>query len=239
MGNGQWAISATSNQRPATSEGRSGTAAYDPGVQRRTRDLWAEQDRHPGDRHRLFRAIGQAVSPKAVLYPGSFVDIAPSFVFPSVTYVDIDRRAARFFSDHDGVLELIGSQAASPDEPDVTFVHQDYTADLDLPEQGFDLLVSLYAGLVSAHCTRHLCLGGTLLAGPSHGDVAMAALDPRYRLSGVVLSRSGDYRVTADDLDTYLIPKHPEHATRESVLTTGRGVAYTRPAFAYLFERID
>lgn len=56
-----------------------------------TRKLWSEQDRHEGDRHRLFAAVADAVSARTVLYPGSFVDIAPSVVWPLVTYVDTDR----------------------------------------------------------------------------------------------------------------------------------------------------
>ena len=60
-----------------------------------TQKLWAKQNRHEGDRWKLFRAVGGEVGAGSVLYPGSFVDIAPSFVFPSVTYIDTDRRTPR------------------------------------------------------------------------------------------------------------------------------------------------
>ena len=66
---------------------------YGRGVQERTRQMWEKQDQHRGDRHRLFTAVAEALDAGRVLYPGSYVDIAPSFVWPSVTYVDIDRRA--------------------------------------------------------------------------------------------------------------------------------------------------
>ena len=72
-----------------------------------TRQLWAKQDQHPGDRLRLFSAVKAAFSVSTVLYPGSYVDIAPSFVFDEVTYVDMDARAARFFADTTGVDEII------------------------------------------------------------------------------------------------------------------------------------
>ena len=203
-----------------------------------TRDLWAKQDQHPGDRHRLFRAVGERVEAGTVLYPGCYVDVAPSFVFPSVTYVDVDDRAARFFSDRDGVNGIIASQAGAPADPQLHFVHQDYTGRLDLPEQGFDLLVSLYAGFVSEHCTGYLRIGGSLLVNPSHGDAALAAIDPRYRLSAVVLSRGGGYRVVDENLGSYLRPKQAVAVTRELIHERGRGIAYTKPAFAYLFERV-
>lgn len=69
-----------------------------------TQKLWDKQNRHPGDRTRLFRAVEKVLAPQTVLYAGSYVDLAASFVFPNVTYVDMDRRAKRFFDDEDGVI---------------------------------------------------------------------------------------------------------------------------------------
>ena len=125
-----------------------------------------------------------------------------------------------------------------PSAPDIEFIHADYTAALDLPEQHFDLLVSLYAGFVSAHCTQHLDIGGTLLVNSSHGDAAMASIDPRYDLTGVVRSRPGDYWVDTTGLDAYLQPKKPVTITADLLHATGRGIGYTKSPFAYLFTRI-
>ena len=123
-------------------------APYDADVDRLTADLWAKQDQHVGDRHRLFAAIASAVDASPVLYPGSFVDVAPSFVFPSVTYVDTDRRAARFFADRVGVQEIIAAHRTDGALPEVVFVPGDYSALTGLVDRPFDLLVSLYAGFV-------------------------------------------------------------------------------------------
>ena len=73
-------------------------------------------------RWRLFRAVAEAVDAKTVLYPGCYVDIAPSFVFPSVTYVDSDRRAPRFFGDEAGVREIVGSHTGAPVDPEIVFL---------------------------------------------------------------------------------------------------------------------
>ncbi|NND85455.1 MAG: hypothetical protein HKN46_09945 [Acidimicrobiia bacterium] len=201
--------------------------------------MWEEQDqRHPGDRDRLFAAVAD-VLPGAtrVLYPGSFVDLAPSFVFEHVTYVDMDRRAATFFADADGVDEIIADRRVLPAGGSWAFLSSDYTQRLDLPTKGFDLLVSLYAGFVSEHCSRHLRPGGHLLVNPSHGDVAMASIDPAYELAGVVVSRSGNYRVSRKDLASYLIPKDGEEVTKGRLHELGRGIAYTKSPFAYLFRK--
>jgi len=203
----------------------------------KTKMLWDKQNQHPGDRWRLFSAISKVLAPARILYAGSYVDIAPSFVFPDVTYVDVDRRAAAFFEDRDGVREIIESHDGHPQNGRITFIHSDY-AKLELKPQSFDLLISLYAGLISETCTGFLKTGGHLLVNPSHGDAALTSIDPRYQLAGVVLSRGGDYHVSSEDLQNYLVPKKQVEVTRDLLFASNRGIAYTRPAFAYLFKRV-
>lgn len=166
--------------------------------------LWAKQNRHRGDRARLFAAVADYTGARTVLYPGSYVDVAPSSAIAPATYVDSDARAARFFEDAAGVAEIVGKS-------DIAFIHADYKSPLDLPDT-FDLLVSLYAGPISAHCTRHLRLGGTFLVNSSHGDAALAALDERYELRAAVAARNGSYKVDDDALETYLVPKRARDA---------------------------
>jgi hypothetical protein len=186
---------------------------------------------------RLFASIRAAVGGAEVLYPGSFVDVAPSIVFPSVTYVDMDKRTPGFFADRDGIVEIVTSSGGSANV-DFRFIHADYQEPLDLPAQSFDLLVSLYAGFVSEFCTGYLKIGGRLLVAPSHGDAAMASIDSRYELSGVVGSRNGEYRVRTENLDQYLISKSSVDITPAMLHERGRGVAYTKSPFAYLFTRV-
>lgn len=204
----------------------------------RTRHLWDEQTRLVGQRRELYAAIADLVHVRDVLYPGSYVDLAPAFIWPRVTFVDTDARAKRFFDDADGVRQLLVEHDVDPDRHTVEFIHDDYTNHLDLDDESVDLLVSLYAGFVSEHCSRHLRPGGFLLVNSSHGDAAMAALDGRYRLVGVVTARSGSHRVRTTDLDSYMVPKREQDITVESLHRSGRGVAYTKSAFAYLFERL-
>jgi hypothetical protein len=133
-------------------------------MEERTRKLWDKQNRHPGDRDRLFAAVAEAVPEvSTALYPGSYVDVAPSFVFDAVTYVDIDRRAERFFADSDGVNEIIAKSRTAHTPATWDFIPSDYS-NLSLPDKQFDLLISLYAGFVSEHCTSFLRHGGHLLA---------------------------------------------------------------------------
>jgi len=201
-----------------------------------TRRLWEQQGRHPGDRLRLFTAVGEFIGDTPVLYPGSFVDVAASFVFDSVIYVDNDRQATRFFTDRTGVDEIIERHRRPPITASWRFIGADYRTDLDVADESVGALFSLYAGFVSEHCTRYLRPGGWLLVNPSHGDAATASISPDYRLGAVVNARSGKYKIAQGDLESYLIPKRPTTITAELLYETGRGIAYTRSPFAYLFQ---
>lgn len=202
----------------------------------KTQKLWEKQDQHKGDRLRLFQAIQAAVPAQRVLYAGSYVDVAPSFVYADVTYADMDKRAAAFFADRDGVQQII-AEHNGPENAQFAFQHGDYRR-LDLEPESFDLLISLYAGLISEACGHFLRVGGKLLANASHGDAAFAALDPRFELIGVVTSSDGTYRVSDSNLESYMVPKKPQTITADSIKAAGRGVAYTKSPFAYLFERV-
>ncbi len=105
-----------------------------------------------------------------------------------------------------------------------------------MAEASFDLLISLYAGPVWENCRGYLAPHGLLLANTSHGDASLAALDPTLRLVAAVHQRDGRYRLGTDDLDSYLIPKKPSAADPDAIRRQGRGIAYTRNAFAYVFE---
>lgn len=133
---------------------------------------------------------------------------------------------------------LLVEHGVDPENRSVRFIRADYSDPLDLGEGSFDLLISLYAGFISEHCTRYLRVGGTLLVNPSHGDAAMASIDPRYRLAAVVTPRSGRYSVSSRELATYLVPGRDVEVTRASLHASGRGVGYTKSPFAYLFERV-
>jgi hypothetical protein len=186
-----------------------------------------------GDELGLFREVARFAVVERVLYPGSYLHITPSLVFDDVVYVDTDRKATRFFREIDDVRALVRELRGTP-QP-VTIAHHgiDYA---HVPERAasFDLLISLYAGFVSEACGWLLRPGGLLLANDSHGDASLAALDPGFELVGAFTRRD---RLRTDELDTYLQPKSGRTTTTDDLRRTGRGVAVTRDAKAYLFRR--
>lgn len=199
--------------------------------------VYEEYERTRGDLAGMFSILADAFPIDRVLYPGSYVHLSPSFIFPSVAYVDTDRRAKAFFADHRGTTALANARKRYDESPEITFHHADYTTDLDEPDEGFDLLISLYAGFVSEACKRYLRVGGWLVANNSHGDASMASIDPGYEFVAAIKHRSGRYRLVSRDLEAYFVPKRDVKVTAELLRSTGRGVGYTRSASAYVFQR--
>lgn len=200
---------------------------------------WSTYRESIGDRSPLFRQVAAGWPVRRALYPGSYVDLSPSVAIPSVTYVDTDRRAARYFADPDLPRSELAGRADPGAATEIRFLHADYTEGLPLPKAGFNLLISLYAGPVWDHCRQYLAPGGLLLANASHGDASLAALDPTLELAAVADHAHGRWTVVSDRLERFLVARDPSRNDPAAIRRSGRGIAYTRPAFAYLFRLRD
>ena len=195
---------------------------------------WVTYQSTIGDRSSLFAAVRDAWAPSTALYLGSYLDLSPSTAIPSVTYVDTDRRVARFFDDKDLVADQLRGRCAPAAVTE--YLCCDYASELPLARHSFDLLISLYAGPVWDSSSRYLAHGGLFLANNSHGDASLAALDPRLSLLAAVKSNGDCYTLDRTNLDTYLIPKNPLDADPAGIRLRGRGIGFTKTAFAYVFR---
>ena len=107
------------------------------------------------ERLQLFVLLAERYGIRSALYPGSYVHVTPSFVYPVTVYTDMDKRAERFFNDS-WTLDFVRKNRRYTDVPEIRFHAGDYTAGFDEPPRSFDLLVSQYAGFVSEHCKKYL-----------------------------------------------------------------------------------
>jgi hypothetical protein len=71
--------------------------------------------------------------------------LAPSTIWPHVTYVDKDKRAAKFFSDRDLMLSQLNTREYT-EEPEPVFIHQDFNQPITALSKKFDLIISLFSG---------------------------------------------------------------------------------------------
>jgi hypothetical protein len=172
-----------------------------------------------------------------VIYPGSYIQISPSFIFSYVVYVDSDKNAIRFFQS-DALIEMVNQRKEYPEDPEIVFHGVNYSELFEDYHSKFDLLISQYAGFISGVCKPYLRPGGYLLVNNSHGDAGMASIDSDYRLIATVHKSRGKYRLSDSSLDTYFVPKKDITVTKELLLDRKKGLGYTRTAPLYLFQKM-
>lgn len=192
------------------------------------------------ERLEMFKLLAQHYGLGHVLYAGSFAHITPSFVFPSVVYVDEDKQARKFFADP-ALAVFIAQHKTYPQDASVIFHSADYRHGFPEPDASFDLLISQYAGFIGYYCKRYLKVGGVLVANDSHGDASMAALDSDYALDAVLTHRGERYLLTQQDMDAYFVPKPKSkiEITPSYLFKHRRSPGYAKSANAYVFRRMS
>lgn len=185
----------------------------------------------------LFQILTQKFNIKRVLYPGSFVHITPSFIFPEVVYVDNDKQAKQFFGKSE-IYDYITQRKEYHQSAHIQFHFTDYRNGFDEKPSSFDLLISQYAGFVGQYCKQYLKKDGLLLANNSHGDAGVAAIDDDYQLIAVFLLRNQKYKMYESKLDEYFVPKSSANINKENLVKLQKGLGYKKVANMYLFRKI-
>ena len=188
------------------------------------------------ERRNLFQSIAEKFDIKKGLYPGSFVHITPSFFIPEMVYADMDKRCGAFFRSPE-VGQFVRTCKTYAGEPVYRFQKADFTQGIDEPEGYFDLLISFYSGFISKYCKQYLKAGGLLLTNNSHGDASLAAVDPGLRLVAAVKRQGNSFRIDDSNLHTYFRKKDGSPIDTAKVFEKMRGEGFTKPAYAYLFEK--
>ncbi len=124
----------------------------------------------------LYRAFRTEVyNPKSVLYPCCATDSSPSQVFDSVTYVDSESQCR-------GAIEGLVAQGYTAFKQDI----REY-----MPSEEHDLLILLNPAIPSEWATRHVMLGGYIIANDYHGNASEMFSDPtRYELWGTLQKKA-------------------------------------------------
>jgi hypothetical protein len=185
----------------------------------------------------LFRLLKNQYDISKVVYPGSYIHISPSFIFPYVVYIDTDKNAKRFFN-NGSFAEIVKDRKEYPGDSTIIFHGMDYREIIDEYQSKFDLLISQYAGFICDACKPYLRIGGYLLVNNSHGDAGMASIDPDYQLIAAVHRRRGAYQLSTNSLEKYFIPNKDITVTRELLLERQKGIGYTRSATHYIFQKL-
>jgi SAM-dependent methyltransferase len=186
-----------------------------------------------GDRTGMYQILASTFNIETALYPGSHIDIMPSFVIPSVTYIDSFKGAIKFFEKLDDIYDLINQHKDYESSSVVAFIEGDYKDYYDLEE--VDLIISQFAGFVGQDTKRYLKKGGILLCNDSHGDATLAYCDEDYELIAIVTSEN---TIEMDNLDQYFQYARKRPIDLEKVRLTMKGPKYKHRAANYIFRKV-
>jgi hypothetical protein len=147
-----------------------------------------------------------------VLYPGSWIHLTPSLVFPFVVYVDFLPNTKKMLEDSE-LLEYIRLHSENS-EPCIKKHETDYRKGIEEEKESFDLLISLNSGLVSQYCSQYLKKDGLLLANNEHYDAIKAFTEKNFRIMGVFSNFS---ELEQKNLEEYFMTRNNQLITSEMV----------------------
>jgi hypothetical protein len=200
-------------------------------------ELYKEYMQKVGDRTELFELLETKFDIESALYPGSYIDITPSFFFCKTVYIDNFKKTNKFFTKRD-LMNLILKYKKYEGDPILKFYFRDYTKKIEELDKNFDLLISLYAGFVSKYCKNYLKKEGLLLVNNSHGDASMADLDKEFSLYGVIYRSNRKLYLSQKNLEQYFVPKKELEISMEYLEKKMKGIGYKKTASFYLFNKV-
>ena len=186
----------------------------------------------------LFRELLKKYGNWKVIYPGSYVHITPSLIFPNVVYVDSHKNTFKFYESQE-VIDFVDKKKEYPEAAKFKFYQQSYYSDLTEDKESFDYIISQYAWFVGQAAKKYLKKWGLLVCNNSHADASMASLDKDYKLVAVYNRKTDDkFSISEKSLETYLIPKKDIVVTKEHLTEIMRGIGYTKTPSGYIFVKL-
>ena len=198
---------------------------------------------HNSSLFRYLQLVKKTFACRRVLYPGSYLDITPSLVFPEVCYVDSLKGIARRLADPE-LLHYIRTHKGYPEDSVIRCNEADYVTFRGEPAASFDLLISLNAGFISQHCRHFLRPGGLLLVNNGHYDANRTYVDPDYEFVTALEGDALSWESLPGDAFPYFSTPAGEELTLAMVERDAKrppSKARFRPsrqAEAYLFRRV-
>ncbi len=187
------------------------------------------------ERKVLFEKLKDTYKPQKGIYPGSFVHISPSFYIQEMLYIDSDKRITKFFED-EKVLKYINLNKTYEEKPKIKSLQADFSINLPIDENYFDIMFSFFAGFISQSCKKYLKNNGILVCNNSHGDASIAYTDKEYELVAVIKRNGNNFSINDKDLDEYFIKKDGTSIDTDKVLSKMIGENFTKKGYAYVFK---
>jgi len=147
------------------------------------------------DRAGLFDLIRSKYGCSTVLYPGCSIHITPSFYFQHVVYVDISEESREFFRDTQNIVNFVNCNKKYKQSAYIEFIDNDYTKQLPVRENNYDLLLAIYAAGIAKACKNYIKPGGIIVSNNHHGDAEEVLEDKTVTLEALIRKKGDKYQV--------------------------------------------
>jgi len=191
---------------------------------------------------RVLKLLKNNYEIKRVMYPGSWIHLTPSLVFPYVVYVDNFAKMESMLSDPE-LLEYIGTNSEIYGESIIKVHPIDYRSEIPEEKTSFDLLISLSSGYVSQYCGSYLKKNGILFVNNEHYDATKAFVDKDFSPIGV-FTYTRKLIQQPKSIHEYFLTKKDEVITSEMVTENSKRspskakYKLKKKAQFYLFSRL-
>jgi hypothetical protein len=190
---------------------------------------------------KAFQIVNKRFFPRRILYPGSWIHITPSLVFPYVVYVDNSSKIGKFFINSE-VTGYIKKHSQYKNKSRRAFYKSDYSKNFGEEKNSFDLLISLNSGFVSQDCSIFLKKHGLLLANNEHYDASLAYVDLKFKPIGVFKNSNSlvlsEKEIMSYFLTTKEIPINYEMVKENSKKSPSKAkYKFKKKAPLYLFQK--
>lgn len=189
------------------------------------------------DRAGLFELIKDEYGCETVLYPGCSIHITPSFYFQHVVYVDISEIAKEFFQDNQNILSIVNSNKKYKQSAYIQFIHSDYTKELPVRENNYDLLLSIYAGGITKSCKKYIKPGGIIVSNNHHNDAQQALRDSSVRLEALIRRKGKKYHIENGTGEKMLKALQEHSMTLKNMKNSSSGMEYVDNEYYFVFRK--
>jgi hypothetical protein len=189
------------------------------------------------ERAGLFKLLKEQYNCGTVLYPGCSIHITPSFYFQHVVYVDISVEAKSFFADNQNVLSIVNSNKKYKQSAYIQFIQGDYTKELPLRENNYDLLLSIYAGGITRDCNKYVRSGGIIVSNNHQNDAKQALEDPSVRLEALIRRRGETYQIENVTGEGLLKALQEHSMSKKGMRNSNSGIKYVDNECYFVFRK--
>jgi len=131
-----------------------------------------------------------------------------------------------FFNGIHNILDYINSNKKYKQPAYVQFIHGDYTKQLPIREENYDLLIALYAGEITRSCRKYVKPGGIILTNNHRKDAKELLKDSSITLDGLIYRKGKKYVIEKDINDDFkdIMKRHSN--TKKDMKKTTKGLEY-------------